>query len=218
MVLYELLTGLRPYAVTGNSPAAIENAVCRAQPRLASKAAREASTRGETRVYGEIDGRRLERRLAGDLDDVLRMALEKEPERRYPTVDQLAADLERHLGTIGATYRKLGLYREAQPLLERSVTLTSQRYRSRDPAVAAAGQRLADLYFALDEYEYEAAERLTREALALRREQLGEAHAATLESLFRLAQVRHSLGAFSEADELFSRAVRQRGRRATTSC
>ena len=317
VVLYELLTGRRPYTIADTTPIAIETAVCRAQPRRASAVAREAVESSATSVYGEIDGARLERRLAGDLDDILRMALEKEPARRYPTVDQLAADLARHLdglpvaarrhsflyrstkfvrrhklavsvaaavlalllsfltalvlqrgqilrqrdraelvstflvdlfeisdpsqrrgetvsarelldkgardiearlqrqpgllgellGTIGATYRKLGLYREAKPLLERSVALTSESYRPRDPAIAAAGQRLADLHFALDDYA--AAERLTRQALALRRELLGEDHAATIESLFRLAQVRHSLGAFSEADELFSRAGRQ---------
>jgi len=111
------------------------------------------------------------------------------------------------LGTIGATYGKLGLYREAQPLLERSVALTSQRYSSQDPAVADAEQRLADLYYALDNYE--AAERLTRKALTSRQQRLGDTHIATIESRFGLAQVRQSLGAFSESEELFSLASRQ---------
>ena len=40
---------------------------------------------------------RLERQLAGDLDNILMMALRKEPERRYGSVEQFANDLRRHL-------------------------------------------------------------------------------------------------------------------------
>src|SRR5262249_50735830 len=39
----------------------------------------------------------LRRRLAGDLDNILLMALRKEPERRYASVAQLADDLGRYL-------------------------------------------------------------------------------------------------------------------------
>ncbi len=317
VVLYELLAGRRPYAITAATPTAIETAVCLTEPRRASKVARTAIETLEPSPYGDVEARHIERQLTGDLDDILHMVLEKEVDRRYPTVDQLAADLRRHLdglpvtarkntfvyrstkfvrrnqiavaaaatvmillmsfltalvlqnsqilrqrdraelvstvltdlfeisapsrqrgetvtarqlldkgardiearlrqqpgllgellGTIGTTYRKLGLTSEAQPLLERSVDLISRHYRSHDPAVADAGQRLADLYFALDNYG--AAEHLTRQALTLRRERLGEDHLATVESLFRLAQVRHRLGDFSEAEELFSRAEQQ---------
>jgi tetratricopeptide (TPR) repeat protein len=40
---------------------------------------------------------RLERQLAGDIDNILLMALRKEPERRYGSVEQFANDLRRHL-------------------------------------------------------------------------------------------------------------------------
>jgi non-specific serine/threonine protein kinase/serine/threonine-protein kinase len=42
----------------------------------------------------------LRRALRGDLDNVLLMALRKEPERRYASVDQLSDDLGRHLGRV----------------------------------------------------------------------------------------------------------------------
>ncbi len=45
----------------------------------------------------DVVGRRRRRRLAGDLDNIVLMALRKEPERRYVSVDQLAEDLRRHL-------------------------------------------------------------------------------------------------------------------------
>ena len=40
---------------------------------------------------------RLKRRLRGDLDNIVLKALRKEPERRYPSVEQLAEDIRRHL-------------------------------------------------------------------------------------------------------------------------
>ena len=40
------------------------------------------------------------RRLAGDLDNIVLMALRKEPERRYASVEQLADDLQRYLAGL----------------------------------------------------------------------------------------------------------------------
>ena len=45
----------------------------------------------------EGDITRLRRRLSGDLDTIMLMALRKEPERRYASVDQLATDIRSHL-------------------------------------------------------------------------------------------------------------------------
>ena len=45
----------------------------------------------------EADRRRLERRLRGDLDNILLAALRREPERRYGSVTAFADDLRRHL-------------------------------------------------------------------------------------------------------------------------
>ena len=39
----------------------------------------------------------LRRRLSGDLDMIVAMALRKEPERRYRSVEQLADDVRRFL-------------------------------------------------------------------------------------------------------------------------
>jgi len=40
---------------------------------------------------------RLRARLSGDLDAIVAMAMRKEPDRRYPSVEALADDLNRHL-------------------------------------------------------------------------------------------------------------------------
>ncbi|MDE2052268.1 MAG: tetratricopeptide repeat protein, partial [Gammaproteobacteria bacterium] len=49
---------------------------------------------------------RLSRRLRGDLDNIVLMALRQEPERRYGTVDRLADDIRRHLERLPVAARK----------------------------------------------------------------------------------------------------------------
>jgi eukaryotic-like serine/threonine-protein kinase len=79
VVLYELLTGVRP----ADSPV------------KASAAAFQAGK-----------GARWRKRLQGDLDNILQMALRPEPERRYLTVEQLQADLRKHLAGLPVSARR----------------------------------------------------------------------------------------------------------------
>ena len=51
----------------------------------------------ETAPQLQATRKRIKRALKGDLDNVLLMALRKEPERRYASVDQFAEDLRRYL-------------------------------------------------------------------------------------------------------------------------
>src|SRR5260370_19814290 len=44
-----------------------------------------------------LSPQRLRARLVGDLDAIVAMAMRKEPDRRYPSVEALADDLSRHL-------------------------------------------------------------------------------------------------------------------------
>ena len=57
------------------------------------------AARGET-------PRQLKARLAGDLDNIVLMALYKEPRRRYASADGLSADLQRYLDGLPVTARK----------------------------------------------------------------------------------------------------------------
>lgn len=93
VLLYELLTGLSPYALLSREPAFVARAVCEHRPERPSLAVRR---RRAARRRGK-DAQRLSRRLRGDLDTIVLMALRKEPRRRYASVEQLAADLDRHL-------------------------------------------------------------------------------------------------------------------------
>jgi len=85
VVLYRLLAGVMPYDVTGRSLLEIERLVCETDPPRPSAATESA---------------RLRRALRGDLDTIVMTALQKDPSRRYETVERFADDLRRHLGGL----------------------------------------------------------------------------------------------------------------------
>jgi serine/threonine-protein kinase len=82
VVLYELLAGARPYRLRHASAAELEEAIANIDAPPASAAAQAPPDR---------------RRLRGDIDAILNMALKKEPAERYGSVEAFAADIERHL-------------------------------------------------------------------------------------------------------------------------
>jgi serine/threonine-protein kinase len=81
VVLYELLADRRPFDLSGKSLPQIEWVVCEVAPPALSSAAPPL----------------LRRRLKGDLDRIVGLALRKEPERRYASAEQFAEDIERFL-------------------------------------------------------------------------------------------------------------------------
>ncbi len=96
VVLYELLTGRRPYQFKTSSPAEIERAIC------------DTETEKPSEVVGRMTGApaRLARQLAGDLDNIVLMAMRKEPERRYQSVEQFSEDIRRYLEGLPVLARK----------------------------------------------------------------------------------------------------------------
>jgi len=81
VVLYELLTGQRPYRLTRDSRGALENAILDAQPARPSEVAADTDRRA----------------LRGDLDTIVLKALKKVPHERYATVHALTDDIVRYL-------------------------------------------------------------------------------------------------------------------------
>jgi serine/threonine protein kinase len=99
VVLYELLTGERPYKFKHRSPDEISRAICEQEPERPSTAL--------TRAFERIDGaEKTGRQLRGDLDNIVLKALRKEPNRRYASVDQFAEDIRRHLEGLPVRARK----------------------------------------------------------------------------------------------------------------
>jgi len=92
VVLHELLTGQLPYRASRTNLAAVEDAILHDEPRASSAVvdAAYATRRG-------VALRRLRQELRGDVDRILARALEKQPVRRYATIDAFADDLRRHL-------------------------------------------------------------------------------------------------------------------------
>jgi serine/threonine protein kinase/TolB-like protein/Tfp pilus assembly protein PilF len=114
VVLYQLLTGGRPYRIkAGGSAAELERAIATVRiERPSTHLAPEAgSAQGTTQ-------QRLARRLRGDLDAIVLKALSRDPEQRYAGASALADDLQRHLSDEPVAARPARLpYRAGKFLL-----------------------------------------------------------------------------------------------------
>jgi len=99
VVLYGLLTGRRPYGPASRVPRDIVQAVIETEPEKPSASVTRAETvtaQSVSETRDEIP-EKLQRRLRGDLDNIVLKALRKEPERRYASVEQFSEDIRRHL-------------------------------------------------------------------------------------------------------------------------
>jgi len=99
VVLYELLTGRRPYSLDGRTPSEVERIVCEEEPPRPSTAIVQGAADGEEKIprCSETPPEELRRALVGDLDTIVMKTLRKEPDRRYDSVQQLAGDVRRFL-------------------------------------------------------------------------------------------------------------------------
>ncbi len=105
VVLYELLTGRRPYSLRVRTRDEVQKAHAEQSPEkpstavtLDQEATRDGgSSQGGKFRIGDYDLPKLRRQLAGDLDTIVLMALRHEPERRYSSAEQFSEDIERHL-------------------------------------------------------------------------------------------------------------------------
>jgi serine/threonine-protein kinase len=95
VLLYELLTGQRPYRSAGRNPHELERSILEEQPGRPSSIV--AQTDSPAAAARGLSPERLRRRLRGDLDTIVLTAMHKEPERRYATAEQLGTDIRRYL-------------------------------------------------------------------------------------------------------------------------
>ncbi|GAB5521671.1 MAG: hypothetical protein RhofKO_39220 [Rhodothermales bacterium] len=118
VLLYELLTDQRPFRLDTHARAELRRRILEEAPTRPSTAVRQDAKDTST-VPLTTD--RLSRTLRGDLDMIVLMALRKDPERRYASIDALQRDVERH---------QQGLPVEAQPdSLRYRLRKYAQRYR-----------------------------------------------------------------------------------------
>ncbi len=105
IVLYELLTGCRPYKVSGRPPSEVEQIICEKQPTRPSTAITKVlperedaeNTLKKVSSNRQTKTEQLQKKLKGDLDTIVLKAIRKEPDRRYESAEQLAADIRHYL-------------------------------------------------------------------------------------------------------------------------
>jgi tetratricopeptide (TPR) repeat protein len=102
VVLYELLTGQRPFAACERRPDLLARAICAEEPVRPSVACAQTANPGAPAIAG-ISADKLRRTLAGDLDNIAAKALRQEPARRYASVAQFAEDLRRYCDGLPVT-------------------------------------------------------------------------------------------------------------------
>lgn len=117
VVLYELMTGVRPFGKKNSDPASWMDVVQTSEPRKPSAAVdhtrlgsildtaegahrTDAGHRSETArpIYRLPE--KEHRSLRGDLDNIVLKSIRKEPERRYDSVQEMADDIRRYLNGL----------------------------------------------------------------------------------------------------------------------
>jgi len=215
-ILYELLTGRRAHQLTGRSRVERERVICEVEPEPPSAAVRGTST---------------ERRLRGDLDVIVLMALRKNPLRRYPSVEALLEDLERHRSGLpvrarpdSVTYRARKFFGRHRLAVGAAVivflslaaglagTLWQARATSREAAKARAVRNFVVSLFRVSKPEESRGREITARELLERgasRIDTGLARQPELqaEMLDVLGVIHRDLGLYPEADSLLRRAV-----------
>jgi serine/threonine protein kinase/Tfp pilus assembly protein PilF len=105
VLLYRLLTGEHPYAVSANLEELVET-ICRAEVLAPSTRLRRQTVASEAPTFRHA----FVAALRGDLDAIVLKALAKEPEQRYATAEQLADDLRRFQNSEPVRARRDSLF------------------------------------------------------------------------------------------------------------
>jgi serine/threonine protein kinase len=109
VLLYKLLTGRHPYRFKTKLPQEFERVICESEVEKPSTAASHEQTNsdGHKAIAPSAGQReRLRRTLNGDLDNIVLMAMRKEPQRRYSSVAEFSEDIRRHLEGLPVIARK----------------------------------------------------------------------------------------------------------------
>ncbi len=116
VLLYKLLCGSGPFFISSMRLAEIERAICEKDPPPPSDLLKDESKESNAIAADRnTTAYRLRRTLRGDLDNIVLMAMRKEPERRYASAQQMSSDIQRHLdGKPVIAHRDTLSYRSAK--------------------------------------------------------------------------------------------------------
>jgi serine/threonine protein kinase/Tfp pilus assembly protein PilF len=207
VLLYRLLTGTGPFFIPSMRLTDIERAICEKDSPLPSHAV-SADDSAETRRVADARGtsaHRLRRILQGDLDNIVLMAMRKEPERRYASAQQMASDIQRYL--------------DGQPVIARRDTMSyrTAKFVRRHwlPVAASVSVFFLILAFATTTYVQSlriAAERdrvTEQRALAERERVRAEEVSSFLVNLFKLSNPEENRGNQVTARELLDSGAKR---------
>jgi serine/threonine-protein kinase len=190
VLLYKLLCGSSPFFISSMRLSEIERAICEKDPLPPSQMVRN---------------KRLRRELNGDLNTIVLMAMRKEPERRYGSAEQLAADIQRYL--------------EGKPVIARRDTLSyrTSKFVRRHwlPTSAAAAATVMIIAFSITTYLQSVRIAAERDRAAQQRE-LAEHERARAEevsgflvNLFKLSDPEENRGNQVTARELLDSGAKR---------
>jgi WD40 repeat protein/serine/threonine protein kinase len=192
VILYELLTGDRPYRLKRDSRGALEEAILAADPVVPSRVAlNESAAHARATIP-----KRLVRALRGDLDTIVTKALKKSPGERYATANAFGEDIARFLrGDVVVARRDSVAYRALK---------FTRRHRV---GIAVISILMATLTAGLAATTYEAKLAATQRDAALQ---------AQLRTLTQAAAARLKDGDVSSALGIILEVIRHRGKRSYT--
>jgi serine/threonine-protein kinase len=248
VLLYELLCGRRPLRITSGSPQELEEAIVRRDPALPSVALTRAATVAADGTTTEppsdaiaadrrLSPDRLRRRLAGDLDAIVMMALRKESARRYSSADVLWEDIQRHLEGLPVMAHRGSRWYRARKFLARhrveavaaavvafslvggatiALRQASVARRESDRAEQALAQSNEVTDFLVRLFRTPAPAGATREQVTAkdmlatgtaRVEQLASRPIVQAQMLDALGRVNDQIGRFADAEQMLRRAL-----------
>ena len=158
VVLYELLTGEKPYNISQRTPAHVAQTLTEREPtRPSIVAAKSVETRSAVRCSPKS--------LRGDLDNIILKALRKEPQRRYVSAGQFSEDILRHL--------------EGRPVIARKDTVgyRTSKFVARNKAAVLAAVVILFVIIASSVVSFRQAQNARRQRDLAQREKARAEHA-----------------------------------------
>ena len=194
VILYELLSGCRPFELKGLTREEIHQQICETLPQKPSLACRQH----QPPKPGDGFGEKTAKQLKGDLDSIILKALRKEPNRRYLSVADFVEDLRR--------------YFTQRPVLARKDSLTYRlgKYVRRNRGVLLVAAVLVALLVAYVRNQVQHAANLSQALEKARVAQRNTDEAFDyLAKLFRLPDPLEGLGGSLTAREILDRGAIQ---------
>jgi eukaryotic-like serine/threonine-protein kinase len=206
VLLYKLLAGSAPFVIASMRLSEIENAICEKEPALPSAAVRLDDSEESVAIAEARSStpKRLQRALRGDLDNIVGMAMRKEPARRYGSAQQMSGDIQRYLNSMPVIARR------------DTVTYKTAKFVRRHwlPVAAGAGAALLIVAFAMITYVQSTRIAAERDRAAQHRERAeherarAEAISSFLVNLFKLSDPEENRGNQVTARELLDSSAK----------